>query len=144
MTGTHRKAHHVVQREIVQLVDDIDARSEAAETVTFGLDGVVYEIDLTEAHAADLRDELDAYVAAARRISGPARRRHVPAAVQAAAPTVDYEPAVVRQWAQEQGIEVSPRGRVSNDLIEQYREARESTEANATAARGRRPRRATR
>ncbi|MGA9748848.1 MAG: Lsr2 family protein, partial [Nocardioides sp.] len=45
----------MAQRVHVVLVDDLDG-SDADETVTFGLDGVDYEIDLTDAHAAALRE----------------------------------------------------------------------------------------
>jgi hypothetical protein len=41
---------------------DLQALSEAAdERVTFGLDGKTYEIDLSDDHAATLRDRLSAY-----------------------------------------------------------------------------------
>ena len=39
----------------VKLVDDLDG-GEAAESVSFSLDGKTYEIDLSEKHAAALRD----------------------------------------------------------------------------------------
>lgn len=44
----------MVRKTTVQLVDDIDG-SEAAETVSFGLDGNSYEIDLSEQRASSLR-----------------------------------------------------------------------------------------
>lgn len=50
------------------LVDDIDG-SRADETVSFMLDGVAYEIDLSAANAARLREALADYVARARRLS---------------------------------------------------------------------------
>ena len=45
----------MAQKVQVLLVDDIDGGT-ADETVTFGLDGVTYEIDLTSGHASELRD----------------------------------------------------------------------------------------
>src|SRR5689334_23260862 len=58
----------------VRLVDDIDG-GEAAETVAFDLEGKNYEIDLSETHAAKLREVLAPYVAAARRAgSSPTAR----------------------------------------------------------------------
>ena len=45
----------MAQQTIVTLTDDIDG-SEATETVSFGLDGRICEIDLNEAHAEDLRE----------------------------------------------------------------------------------------
>ena|GEM_PF-207073 len=49
------------------LVDDIDG-CDADETVVFSLDGVSYEIDLAAANAAKLRDAIDVWVAAARKV----------------------------------------------------------------------------
>jgi hypothetical protein len=53
-------------------VDDIDART--TETVTFGLDGRNYEIDLPDQEAERLRATLAPYISAARRVRG--RSRH--------------------------------------------------------------------
>ena len=41
----------------VQLLDDIDG-SPADETVTYGLDGTMYEVDLSAKHADKLRSAL--------------------------------------------------------------------------------------
>ena len=56
----------------VTVVDDLDG-SEAAESVEFALDGVAYEIDLSEDNAEKLRDALAGYVAGARRVTGGRR-----------------------------------------------------------------------
>src|SRR4051794_6191129 len=50
----NKGTNYMAQRVNVVLVDDIDG-SDAAETVTFGLDGVQYEIDLSDGHADELR-----------------------------------------------------------------------------------------
>ena len=54
----------MAQQVSVTLVDDLDG-SEAAETVSFGLDGRAYEIDLSVDNAARLRDAIAPFVAAA-------------------------------------------------------------------------------
>ena len=63
-------------REVIEkLVDDLDG-GEAAETVTFALDGTSFEIDLSKKNAAAFRKSFDRYIKAARRSSaGGARRR---------------------------------------------------------------------
>ena len=53
----------------VKLVDDLDG-GEAAESVAFSLDGKSYEIDLSEKHAAALRDAFAPFVGSARRAGG--------------------------------------------------------------------------
>ena len=56
-----------VAREVIEkLIDDLDG-GDAAETVTFGLDGATYEIDLSKKNAAAFRKSLARYVGAARR-----------------------------------------------------------------------------
>ncbi|WP_143664504.1 Lsr2 family protein, partial [Streptomyces sp. NRRL B-24572] len=62
----------MAQRVVVTLSDDIEG-GEAAETVAFGLDGKMYEIDLNAANAKKLRKALAPYLAAGRKI--PVRRR---------------------------------------------------------------------
>jgi hypothetical protein len=65
----------------VRLVDDLDG-GEAAETVAFGVDGSWYEIDLSVAHAGQLRGALAEFIAAGRRT---AARRGRPRKVSVAA-----------------------------------------------------------
>ncbi|AOQ26972.1 Lsr2-like briding protein [Streptomyces phage Rana] len=61
-----------MKRTIITLVDDLDGRNEA-RTVTFGLDGATYEIDLCEKNEARLRKALDKYVLAGRKVKGKKR-----------------------------------------------------------------------
>lgn len=56
----------MAERIQVELVDDIDG-SPAKETVTFALDGVAYEIDLSEHHAQHLRSVFARYIEHARK-----------------------------------------------------------------------------
>lgn len=62
----------MAQRVDIVLVDDINGDC-ADETVSFALDGVEYEIDLSDRNAATLRDTLTMYIGSARKI--PTRRR---------------------------------------------------------------------
>ena len=57
----------MAQQVQVLLIDDIDG-SEGAETVTFSLDGVSYEIDLSTKNAAKLRDAFATWVGNARKV----------------------------------------------------------------------------
>jgi hypothetical protein len=58
---------------VVELFDDLDG-GRADETVRFALDGVEYEIDLSAAHAAKLRDMLAVYIGHAHRPASRVRR----------------------------------------------------------------------
>ncbi|MBH1934583.1 Lsr2 family protein [Streptomyces sp. AV19] len=104
----------MAQRVVVTLFDDIDG-GEAAETVTFGIDGKSYEIDLNTANAKKLRLALEPYLDAGRKRarSGKAYRRT----------SVAPDPAAVRAWARSNGMEVPPRGRIPKRVYEAFNAA---------------------
>lgn len=108
----------MAQQVLVQWVDDLDG-GDAVETVPFSLDGVSYEIDLSDENAESLRSELAAYITAARRTGGRRIRR---TAVQATS-AKSGRPAEIREWAQQNGFEVSARGRLSAEIEEAYEKA---------------------
>jgi len=112
-------------RKIVhQLVDDIDGsllEVGEGETVHFSLDGSAYEIDLTAAHAAELRAALAPYTSAGRRTQRSGGGRPVAAASKR--PNRNPETASIRAWAGENGYKLSERGRIPADVIEAYRAA---------------------
>jgi hypothetical protein len=107
----------VAQQVNVVLVDDLDG-SEASESVSFGLDGRSYEIDLSGANTARLREILAPYVEAARRGTGARRPVVAPAAPRSTSNR--EETAAVREWARTHGFTVSERGRIPNSVIEAY------------------------
>jgi hypothetical protein len=109
----------MAQRVHVEMVDDLDG-SEASQTVPFSLDGVTYEIDLSEDNASALRDELARYVGAARRIGGRKVRLATGQSLSgtAAGSGTDRERnRQIREWAQANGYEVAERGRLSSEII---------------------------
>lgn len=114
----------MAQRVQIVLTDDLDG-SEAAESVSFALDGKSYEIDLSTSNAASLRDAMAPYLAKARPASGSSRRGggrrgggRSSSGGGAAASANE-----IRAWAREQGMEVSERGRVRADVLRAYEEA---------------------
>jgi hypothetical protein len=114
----------MAQRTVIRLVDDLDDTEivdGAGETVDFALDGRQYEIDLTNKHADDLRAALDGYVRAARKVGSRQNRARATGA-KGAAP-VDYSPQAVRAWAKANKIKVSPRGRIPQNVVDQFRAA---------------------
>ena len=108
----------MAKRTQVTLVDDLDGGAATA-SVTFGLDGTNYEIDLSARNANALRKVLAAYIEHARKMTNPKRGRSR-AFTRIA---TDVDPAAVRAWAASNGVQISPRGRVSAAVIEQYRAA---------------------
>jgi hypothetical protein len=106
----------------VHLLDDIDG-SAADETLVFALDGTTYEIDLTSAHAKELRAALEGYVTAGRRVArGTVANTTRSRAVTPARSDRDQNQAI-RDWAKRQKIELSSRGRIPRAIVEQYEAA---------------------
>ena len=113
----------MARRIVHQLVDDIDGTLldvGEGETVHFSLNGVAYEVDLTNSHAQELRDALAPYIAAGRRASGATASR--PAAPRRRAAR-SSETVEIREWAKKQGLKVSERGRIAADVLEAYHAA---------------------
>ncbi|MGW4370781.1 histone-like nucleoid-structuring protein Lsr2 [Nocardia takedensis] len=106
----------MARKVIVELVDDYDGTSAAEETVSFALDGVYYEIDLSELNAKELRASLEQWTASARKVgrTPSVKRSSRPAAADRA------ETQKVREWARKKGLEVSRRGRIAADIVEAY------------------------
>ncbi len=112
----------MAQRTVVRLTDDIDG-SEATQTLTFGLDGTTYEVDLNDTHAEDLREILAPYVSVGRKVSGSGGHGRSSATGPKQPSNSEVDPKAVRAWAEANNITVSPRGRIKADIVEQYRAA---------------------
>ncbi|MBT2588411.1 Lsr2 family protein [Arthrobacter sp. ISL-95] len=98
-------------RTIITLHDDLDG-SEAEESISFAIDGVEYEIDLSGPNAHEFRSMLQSYVSAARAVHSPMKAR-----------TQKNRNAKVRAWAKENGIKVADRGTISAQVLERYKAA---------------------
>ena len=99
---------------VVLLEDDLDG-GKADETIEFGIDGTTYAIDLNDQNAKKLRSALEGYISKARKVSGKrSGGRKV---------SIGVDLKAVRAWAKSNGVEISDRGRVSQNVLEQYRSA---------------------
>ena len=111
----------MAQKVQVVLVDDLDG-GVAEETVSFALDGVSYEIDLSAENAAKFRDELAGWVGHARRVGGRGRsggggRR---SSGGGGGSRGSGDSAAVREWARANGYTVSERGRIPAEVKAAY------------------------
>lgn len=113
----------MAQKVQVLLLDDIDG-SEAAETVSFSLDGVAYEIDLSADNARALRDSIAHWVGHARRTGSGRNGSARPSPRRNGAKTDGPSPSELREWARANGYQVSERGRISEQIREAYAAAR--------------------
>lgn len=112
----------MAQKVQVILLDDLDG-GEATETVSFGLDGSNYEIDLSSENASKLREVLAPYVASARKAGG-AKRTSRGRGGRSSSSRSSTDTAAVREWARAQGLKVSDRGRIPAEILEKYEASR--------------------
>lgn len=104
----------MAKRVKVLLVDDIDG-SEAVETLSFARDGITYEIDLNDSHAAELRAAAQSWTRHARRTGG---RK---SAGRSSSPSPgSQESSDTRAWARDQGLDVGERRRIASLIREAY------------------------
>ncbi|RPF19788.1 histone-like nucleoid-structuring protein Lsr2 [Myceligenerans xiligouense] len=107
----------MVQRVQLVLEDDVDG-GVADETVSFGLDGTNYEIDLSKEHATELREAFAPWVGAARKAKSATTASRSSRRSRSANNT-----AAIREWARAQGHTVSDRGRIAAEIVAAYEKA---------------------
>ena len=113
----------MAQRVIQQLVDDITGKEIPAgegENIRFAVNGTEYEIDLDEKNTKKFHDAMAFYIDHGRRVGrsnvSPIRRGRGKA-------DQDFDPQAVRKWAEANGYEVSPRGRIKGEVVEALKAA---------------------
>jgi Lsr2 len=115
--------HAIASKTLVILEDNVDG-SDATETVSFALDGMSYEIDLSTENAAKLRAALAPYVKAVEAKPAGDREASTPATRNPRRRTTKpVDSAAIRAWAASNGIAVGARGRVPTNIIHQYHQA---------------------
>jgi hypothetical protein len=109
----------MAQKTIVQLIDDLD-QGAADETVSFGLDGASYEIDLSSKNAAKLRDSLANYVANGRRARGSGARSAAAGRRGRGARGDREQTQAIREWARKNSYKIGEKGRIPSHILEAY------------------------
>ncbi|WP_312977516.1 Lsr2 family protein [Corynebacterium sp.] len=118
------------RRTVITFVDDIDQEELAPDevrTVKFGYRGADYVLDLSELNAAILDEELEPYLGAARKLpknasAGAGRSSSTSSSASSSASDAARNRRI-RQWANENGREVSARGKIAADVIRDYEAA---------------------
>lgn len=111
----------MAKRVHVVLEDDISG-GDADETVSFGIDGTSYEIDLTKSNADKLRSSVATYVAHGRKVgSGAKARRNGSSGGPARADREQLQ--AIREWARRNGHQVSDRGRIAATVVDAFNAA---------------------
>lgn len=115
-----------------QMVDDLDGTvSVDVSTVSFALDGVAYEMELTASNRDKLFDSLAEFIQAARTVGGRVRSAPPRTIVR---PRVDREQnQAIRDWARAKGRRVADRGRIPAKILTDFEEAHRPTKRAAAA-----------
>lgn len=109
----------MAKETVTRLIDDLDGK-EAHETVRFALDGRDYEIDLSNKNANQLRMALGPYVDSGQKV-GSRRGQSKP---NAPTQMQDRERnRTIREWALKKKMDVAPRGRIAQEVIDAYNAA---------------------
>lgn len=116
----------MAERIVRQLIDDIDD-SEIPEgggaRIEFSVRGVEYAIDLSAANTAKFDKALKPYIAAAQQLRRTIPQRKPKALTQPTANLTGEQSAAVRDWARDNGYEVSSRGRIKAEIIQAFEAA---------------------
>ena len=107
----------------VSLIDDIDGQTPATETIRFALDGLSYEIELSDENARALRAAFHPWTAAGRRVGGDGSRRLKTSGRTVRGPVDPAQNGAIRAWARSTGHEVSHRGRIPDAIVDAFRAA---------------------
>lgn len=110
----------MAQRVQTILTDDITGKEIAAgegETISFAVDGTTYEIDLDTKSAKKFHETLAFYIDHGRKVG------RITAQTRTKRTKTDADPATIRAWAAANGIQVNPRGRISAEVVGQFKAA---------------------
>ncbi|MAU84031.1 MAG: hypothetical protein CME34_19605 [Gordonia sp.] len=106
----------MAKHTVVQFVDDLDGKElKDSINIRFGVDGKEYEFDTSPAHAKEFHKALEKYVAASRRAGRAKGRKPAGTNVRSKEQT-----RLIRDWARQNGFEVSDRGRIPVEVTEAF------------------------
>lgn len=112
----------MAKKVIVQLIDDIDQTpiDDGGEHITFAVDGTEYEIDLGPDNAAQFRQALGQYIEYAAKVTSSNGSSRASATRSASTRDSPEHTRAIRQWASENGYDVSARGRIRSEIRQAY------------------------
>ncbi len=115
----------MARREITQYFDDLDntpLNEDEIQIVEFSVNGTDYILDLSQNNRAKFDEALAPFVSKARKNTRSTARRNGRSASSARGNSPELNKRI-REWAQENGLEVSSRGRISSDVVEAFEKA---------------------
>lgn len=121
-----------MSKKVVYLDDYEDSAEVEADagTISFALEGVAYELDLSTKNVTKLRGQLAPWINKARR----AGRQPTSTKAKAPKPGSNSEQLnAIRDWAGRNGYNVSPRGRIAGEIVAAFEAAQDVKEPQPRA-----------
>ncbi|MBB1033622.1 Lsr2 family protein [Dietzia sp. CQ4] len=100
----------------IRYLDDIDGTDlgDKANTLFFAFDGKEYSIDLSGENADTFHQVMAPYIAAGQRVSKTKSSR------RATTKTSSGDTTAIREWARDNGHDLSDRGRIPAAVMDAY------------------------
>ena len=102
------------------MTDDLDGSDDDVSTVQFALDGTFFEIDLSAANEARLREKLARFVDAASPVKQPKAPTAKGAKKAVSVGSTKEQTQAIREWAKAAGLSVSSRGRIAKTVRDAF------------------------
>ncbi|WP_099298264.1 Lsr2 family protein [Corynebacterium dentalis] len=110
----------MARREVTQFFDDFDnspLEDNEVNVVEFSVNGVDYVMELSEKNLQKFQSAVDPYIAVARRATRSSSNR------KSSSNSSSNRNKRIREWALENNLDVSKRGRIASDIIEKFNQA---------------------
>lgn len=108
----------MAQEVLVRLLCDVgESRHEATGTVTLGVSGNTYDLDVCDKHGEEFDRAMAKWVSVGRRTTNGTGRARMRRTTQSNGKGVH---TAVREWARTRGIDVAPKGNLPRSIVEQW------------------------
>ncbi|OZC43499.1 hypothetical protein CH286_24490 [Rhodococcus sp. WWJCD1] len=110
----------MARKVYVQLVDDIDEEpiESGGEHITYSVNGVSYEIDLSDKNAKEFHRKLDYYIEHSTKVGGKRTKKSSTSATGAKRDA--NQTKAIREWAKANGHNISARGRIPAEVEQAF------------------------
>ncbi|QNJ57084.1 nucloid associated Lsr2-like [Gordonia phage Rabbitrun] len=112
------------RQEVIRVIDDYDGQpieNEEPIVMEFSVEGEQYQLDLRPSNVTKFQKDMTKWTDKAQKVGGRRKRRAKAVAPTKAAKSAEL--AEIRNWARDNGYEVSDKGRVPAEIREAFEAA---------------------